>query len=123
MRSVGVWVRVLAVVGAIGLPTVWLGSLAFAGEDWITNLARVVGAAAAAVLYLATRRRGQGVPWAALVFVGIIGSLLTTGVSALVPPLGVWTAAGWLVSGAVGGAMVGLVLRAQPQPGGESPVG
>jgi hypothetical protein len=106
------WLRALALLGLLALPAAWLGSLAIISGYWVTNLARVAGALAAAGLFWKTKGGGRGSPWGSLVMAGIGGSLVVTGLSMLLPALGTWTAAGWLMSGAVGGAMIGLGLLA-----------
>jgi hypothetical protein len=114
-RSVPGWLRALALLGLVALPAAWLGSLALLSGLWVTNLARVAGGLVAAGLLLTGRKR-PSLPWPRLLVAGIAGSLVVTGLSVLFPALGAWRASGWLISGAVGGAMIGLGLLALGGP-------
>jgi peptidoglycan biosynthesis protein MviN/MurJ (putative lipid II flippase) len=108
------WMRILALIGLIVLPVAWIASLGAEPGYRITNVARVVGAlVAAALLWLWRIRNGDARwGWGSLLIAGIAGSLAATALSVPLPALGRASAAGWLVSGAVGGAMVGLAILA-----------
>lgn len=102
-----------AALGVVGLPAVWLASLAGRPEVLATNAFRVGGALlAAAVAWLVYRRHGRKPPATRYLVVGVVGSLAVTALSVPVPALGWYSASGWLVSGIVGGGAVALARYA-----------
>ena len=114
--------RVLAGAGVAVIVVAWLGSLSIEPTLLRANGFRVLGALLAAGIAWATDRQGRdgkGLPWQRCLAAGVVGSLLVTGVSVLVPALGGFSFAGWLMSGVVGGAVV--VLAGYALTGGPAP--
>jgi len=108
------WLRTLALIGLVVLPVGWIASLGAEPGFRITNVVRVVGALVAAGLLWVWRIRdgSRRWGWGSLLIAGIAGSLAMTALSVPLPALGRASMAGWLASGAVGGAMVGLAILA-----------
>lgn len=108
------WLRILALFGLVVLPGAWIASLGAEPGYRITNLVRVAGAlVAAGLLWLWLIRDGsRRWRWGSLLLAGIAGSLAVTALSVPLPALGRASVAGWLASGVVGGAMVGLGILA-----------
>lgn len=114
------WLRAAAVVGALALPLLWLGSLAGRPDVLTTNGFRVGGAlVAAVVVWGLDHRRRRAPPRTRYLVAGVVGSLIVTALSVGIPALGRPTASGWLLSGIVGGGTLALVLYAgAPRPPG-----
>lgn len=101
--------RLLAGLAVPLILVVWLGSLAAEPPLLQANLIRVCAALiAAGIAWGSYGQDRPGLPWQRCLAAGVGGSLLVTGISVVVPALGHFSAAGWLVSGVVGGAAVVL---------------
>lgn len=106
----------MALLAALLILVAWPASLMGRDEHLIANIYRTGGALLLALgawmVRPGSRRRAHEAVepgWKSLVVAGLIGSLLITGVAALVPALGNPWVSGWLVSGVVGGGCVALV--------------
>ncbi len=106
------WFRVAAFVALVLLPVIWIGTLVGPPDLRITNAARVTGALVGAGMVWRRRPDAASIPWGALMGGGIAGSLAVTLLSVVVPALGQPFGAGWILSGVLGGAMVGLAMLA-----------
>ena len=106
------WLRILALIGFVALPVAWIASLGAEPGYRVTNVVRVAGAMVAAGLLWRLGDGSRRPSWGGLLFAGILGSLVITALSIPLSAVGRASAAGWLVSGAVGGLMVGLVILA-----------
>lgn len=106
------WLRVAAFLGCVLLPVAWIASLGGDPDYRVTNLVRTVGALLGAGVVLRLRWEDPGIPWGSLVTGGMAGSIAVSALSVMIPALGRYAAPGWLMSGAVGGAVVALGLLA-----------
>jgi len=101
--------RVLAGLAVALILLAWFGFLAPEPALFQANVIRVLGALVAAGIAWGTYGRNRsGLPWERCLAAGVLGSLATTAISIVVPALGGFTQAGWLVSGVAGGAIVVL---------------
>jgi hypothetical protein len=111
-RSSPSWLRVASFLACILLPVAWIASLGGEPDYRVTNVVRTAGALLGGGVVLRVRREDPGIPWGRLVIGGMAGSLALTALSVVIPVLGRYAAPGWLMSGAVGGVMVGLGVLA-----------
>jgi len=118
--------RVLAGAAVALILLAWFASLAADPALLRANVFRVLGALVAAGIAWATYGRGHGrgqdgLPWQRCLGAGVLGSLVVTGISLLVPALGGFSFAGWIASGIAGGVIVVLAGYALTGgPGGPS---